>query len=243
MLLSDKADFKFQTWDALTTSDPVVSNFISIGSSEEGARGHYDNLRQNKPAALASLLNLVTAMKTIHLPSTTPLDYFKEILWDESMAQDRFFGYADKSLVDQVRSAAMEHEFAPELSPGLFHPKCYEQFQRGSVRRGKRPAHLSREGHEKHRGSTVHQGGTGHRLLPGPWRPYHTRGHSQLHHARPDRPQGGVRAPLDCRNALTRSGIRPPIHDRRLTKCALRLGLIFHMLTNFPKGMAIERRS
>jgi hypothetical protein len=129
MLLEHGADFKFQTWAEMKTNDPVVSNFISIGSSEEDAQKHYDNLRQNKPAALASLLNLATAMKTIHLPSKTPLDYFKEILWDESMAQDRFFGYADKSLVDQVRRAAMEHQFVPEPGPGLFHPNATSSFK------------------------------------------------------------------------------------------------------------------
>ena len=68
-------------------------------------------------------------MKTIQLPAKTPLDYFKEVLWDESLAQDRFFGYADRSLVDQVRMAAMEGEFAPEPSPGLFHPDATSSFK------------------------------------------------------------------------------------------------------------------
>jgi hypothetical protein len=129
MLLEDKADFKFQTWDALKTSNPVISKFIALGSSDAVAEEHYDNLRQTKPAALASLLNLATAMKAIQLPNKTPLDYFKEILWDESLAQDRFFGYADKSVVDQVRRAAMEGEFAPEPSPGLFHPDATSSFK------------------------------------------------------------------------------------------------------------------
>jgi hypothetical protein len=129
MLLEDKADFKFQTWDALKTSDPVISKFIALGSSDAVAEEHYDNLRQAKPAALASLLNLATAMRTIQLPNKTPLDYFEEILWDESLAQDRFFGYADKSIVDQVRRAAMEGEFAPEPSPGLFHPDATSSFK------------------------------------------------------------------------------------------------------------------
>src|SRR5439155_26535408 len=63
-------------------------------------------------------------MNAIQLPS------LKEILWDESLAQDRFFGYADKSLVDQVRRAAMEgEEFAPEPSPGLFHPDATSSFK------------------------------------------------------------------------------------------------------------------
>jgi len=129
MLLPDKANFKFVTWDGLKTTAPVISDFFSTGSSDPEARANYDRLRQSKPAALASLLNLATAMKAIELPNKTPLEYFKEILWDESLAQDRFFGYADKSLVDQVRRAAMEGEFAPEPSPGLFHPDATSSFK------------------------------------------------------------------------------------------------------------------
>ena len=117
MLLEDKADFKFQTWAAVGRNDPVIATFISVGGTGADAETNYDNLMQTKPAALASLLNLATAMKAIQLPSQTPLDYFKEILWDESLAQDRFFVYADKSIVDQVRRAAMEGEFRPETQP------------------------------------------------------------------------------------------------------------------------------
>jgi len=129
MLLQDDATFKFLSWDALKTADAVVASFISLGSTDAEAQAHYENLQQNKPAALASLLNLATAMKAIQLPSKTPLDYFKEILWDESLAQDRFFGYADKSIVDQVRRAAMDGEFAPEPTPGLFHPNATSSFK------------------------------------------------------------------------------------------------------------------
>ena len=68
-------------------------------------------------------------MKAIQLPSKTPLDYFKEILWDESLAQDRFFGYADRELVNQVRRAAAGGEFAPEPGPGLFHPAATSSFK------------------------------------------------------------------------------------------------------------------
>ena len=129
MLLQDAATFKFLLWDALKTTDSTVANFISLGSTDAEAQAHYENLQKNKPAALASLLNLTTAMKAIQLPSKTPLDYFKEILWDESLAQDRFFGYADKSLVDQVRRAAVDGEFAPEPNPGLFHPDATSSFK------------------------------------------------------------------------------------------------------------------
>jgi hypothetical protein len=136
MLLEDDATFKFQNWDDVKTNDPAVANFIAIGADDADARAHYDGLLEDRPAALASLLNLVTAMKSIQLPRKTPLDYFKSILWDESLAEDRFFGYADKSIVDQVRRAAMEGEFAPEPSPGLFHPDAtssYKQIQFGEA--------------------------------------------------------------------------------------------------------------
>jgi hypothetical protein len=129
MLLPHGANFRFQTWAAVKATDPVIATFVSVGSSDAEAQGHYDEVRQNKPAALASLLNLATAMKAIQLPSKTPLDYFKTILWDESLAQDRFFGYADRSLADQVRRAAMEGEFAPEPNPGLFHPDATSSFK------------------------------------------------------------------------------------------------------------------
>jgi hypothetical protein len=129
MLLEDEANFKFQTWEDVKDMDPVVAAFIAVGSTDSEAKQHYDDLRMNKPAALASLLNLATAMKAIQLPSKTPLDYFKEILWDDSLAQDRFFGFADRAIVDQVRRAAMEGEFAPEPGPGLFHPDATSSFK------------------------------------------------------------------------------------------------------------------
>jgi len=129
MLIPHGADFKFQSWADVKVSDPVISTFLSIGSTDAQARAHYDDLRQAKPKALASLLNLATAMEAIQLPSKTPLDYFKEILWDESMAQDRFFGYADRSIVEQVRRAAADGEFSPEPNTGLFHPDATSSFK------------------------------------------------------------------------------------------------------------------
>jgi hypothetical protein len=61
---------------------------------------------------------------------------FKSILWDESLAQDRFFGYADKSLVDQVRRAAADGEFSPEPNPGVFHPDATSSFKQLQSGRG-----------------------------------------------------------------------------------------------------------
>jgi len=129
MLLPHGADFKFQTWGEVKATNPVIAAFISVGSSDAEGQAHYEDLQQKKPVALASLLNVATAMQAIQLPSKTPLDYFREILWDESLAQDRFFGYAERSVVDQVQRAAIAGEFAPEASPGLFHPDATSSFK------------------------------------------------------------------------------------------------------------------
>jgi len=66
----------------------------------------------------------------------TPLDYFKEVVWDDSFAQDRFFAYADIKLRDQVVFAAQRGLFRPEVGAQLFHPgatSSYKQIQFGDV--------------------------------------------------------------------------------------------------------------
>jgi hypothetical protein len=72
---------------------------------------------------LASLLNLASAMRGISLKgNTTPLQYFKSLLWDQTMGQDRFFGYADPALKAAVEAAADQGHFAPEEGCSAFHP-------------------------------------------------------------------------------------------------------------------------
>ena len=55
MLLEDNAAFKFQTWVALKESDPVISNFISVGSSDAEAKAHYDGKLCLQPLPLSSI--------------------------------------------------------------------------------------------------------------------------------------------------------------------------------------------
>lgn len=129
MLVPRNADFKFLEWDTLKQKYPAISTFLSCGLTAGEAKAKYVALRRDKPAALSSLLNLTAAMSTIYLPEKTPLDYFKEILWDESLAQDRFFGYADSKLVDQVRLSAAQGAFEAEPNPGLFHPDATSSFK------------------------------------------------------------------------------------------------------------------
>jgi hypothetical protein len=82
------------------------------------------------------LLNLLTAMSQITLPSgKSPIDYYWQLIWDDPqfpMAQDRFFAYVDKALVDDVVRGGQMGSFSEEKDPGLLHPGAtlsYKQTQ------------------------------------------------------------------------------------------------------------------
>jgi hypothetical protein len=66
----------------------------------------------------------VTAMSAIRFANGTPLSHLRELIWDppQEMRQDRFFAWADATLVDQVSQAATQGVFAPEPGTVLFHP-------------------------------------------------------------------------------------------------------------------------
>jgi hypothetical protein len=68
-------------------------------------------------------MNLITAMDGIGIGAgKTPLDYLKEIKWDDSFAQDRFFGYIDPAMIPAVEATAKDGGFAEEKDPGILHP-------------------------------------------------------------------------------------------------------------------------
>jgi hypothetical protein len=138
MLVHKDAQFNFSEarWEALSQNPPYATLLTAGTASPDAARGRYMDVVENRPASLASLFNLVTAMAEIHLPSGTPLDYIREVIWDETMAQDRFFAWADRGLVDQVIRAAAKGFFAPETATAVFHAgatRSYKQIQFGEA--------------------------------------------------------------------------------------------------------------
>ena len=139
MLIPKKIKFNFTgaAWATLQGSHPQLYALLSQGAaSDAAAKARYNKLAQDDAAALAAILNITTALSQIHLPQGTPMDYLKEMIWDTSMKQDRFFAYADKSLIDQVRLAAAQGEFAPEAGAAIFHPGAtlsYKQIQFGEA--------------------------------------------------------------------------------------------------------------
>lgn len=114
----NKFDFTKAGWDSMKAVYP----FLASGANDADGAARYTNLVQNKPKALASLLNLCTAMGQIFLSTGTPLNYIKQVIWDDTLSQDRFFAYCDPRLLDLVKSAAQQGEFEPEFGSGFFHP-------------------------------------------------------------------------------------------------------------------------
>ena len=128
MLVPKKARYSFPTWDDLKARYSRFAAFLCCAGSDDG-KSNYERLAKEKPAGLASLLNLTAAMSAIHLPVGTPLDYFKRIEWADSLAQDRFFGFADEKLVEQVKTAAAQGTFVREPAPGMFHGDATSSFK------------------------------------------------------------------------------------------------------------------
>ena len=139
MLLGKNADFNFAraAWATLQQQRPAVARLLAAGAaSPDEAGNRYSDLMEQHPNVLACLLNLTTAMSQILLPSGTPLDYFKQAIWNDSMKQDRFFGWADARLLEQVRLAALHGQFAPEPASFVFHSgatSSYKQIQFGEA--------------------------------------------------------------------------------------------------------------
>jgi hypothetical protein len=139
MLLGKNAGFNFAAaqWDRLAATNPLLAGIIAHGAADDAAaRDRYTQLMEDRPAVLACLLNITTAMAAIPLRTGSPLDYFKELIWDDTMAQDRFYGWADPALYDEVKLAASHGIFSREADFALFHTGAtdsYKQIQFGEA--------------------------------------------------------------------------------------------------------------
>jgi len=139
MLAPQDATFDFHDarWDLLM-DDPTYARLLTAGAGRgtNAAQNRYSDVLENHPPVLACLFNLVTAMTEIHLPDGSPDDYLRELIWDDSLQQDRFFAWADPVLIDQVVQATQQGQFAPEVGSAIFHPgatRSYKQVQFGEA--------------------------------------------------------------------------------------------------------------
>jgi hypothetical protein len=125
-----KLKFKEARWGKLKEDKPaVVELFKANASSENAAKRRYNKLLRERPDSAAGLWNIVTALEQIHLSAGTAFSYMRELVWDETMQQDRVFGLAAGELLNQVTIAAAQGAFEPQVGPGLFHPGATGSFK------------------------------------------------------------------------------------------------------------------
>jgi hypothetical protein len=124
MLIPVPTTINFRPWTDLKAKHPKVAQFLGLRlPDEQAAQQRYTDLQTTgKRASLACFMNLVTAMDEIGIGGNkSPLDYLKDIKWDDSFAQDRFFGYIDPAMISAVVATAADGGFAEEKNPGAFH--------------------------------------------------------------------------------------------------------------------------
>ena len=120
MLLKKDGDFHFAQarWSDVVANKPQLARIFSASVSSGTPGDAYSQLMEDQSDQLACLLNITTAMEQIFLSIGTPLDYFRQLDLPK-LAPDRIFGYADAKLVDQVKLAAQQGEFAVQSSADL----------------------------------------------------------------------------------------------------------------------------
>ena len=124
MLIPVPTKITFRPWVELKAKYPKAAEYLGLGLVDDAAaQQRYTDLQANKPASLACFMNLITAMNRIGIGAgKTPLDYLKKIKWDDSFAQDRFFGYIDPAMIPAVEATARDGGVAEERDPGVLHP-------------------------------------------------------------------------------------------------------------------------
>ena len=123
MLLPRDGVFNFSQsrWNDLGTCLPEVHKvFCADTPSIKIACDRYEDLIENQGAVAAGMWNILTAMGQLQLSSGTALSYLRQIQWDR-VQKDRFFGYADKKLLEQIQIAVAQKKFKPEIGSAMFH--------------------------------------------------------------------------------------------------------------------------
>ncbi len=151
MLLPKHGQLEFESWPALRQNYPWLADLYAHGTaSEDEAQKRYEQLMAEDPGALAALLNITTAGHQIALDKGDFLSYFKEIDSEDqrpewrphkmvgfkppddtqhTMRHDRFWAYADRRLVDQVKQGCYRRPILRRTRLPGFPPRCHRQLQ------------------------------------------------------------------------------------------------------------------
>jgi hypothetical protein len=130
MLLPKNGDFHFAQakWTDIVARKQKLAQLFIDSAGADPAKA-YGQLEEGQPAHVACLLNITTAMEQIALPQGNPLNYFQRLDLPE-LAPDRFFGYADAKLVEQVKLAVQQKTFTQQSAADLLlHPGATSSFK------------------------------------------------------------------------------------------------------------------
>jgi len=124
-------DFSHAHWQDLAANYPQYWRIIAAGApSPEEAASRWESLVKRYPNRAACILNIFTAMSQLDLPSgKTMLAYYNQLIWDKTMAQDRFFGWVDPELETQIRLGVDQGIFVTEPGAGILHPGATDAFK------------------------------------------------------------------------------------------------------------------
>ncbi len=217
MLLPNNARFDFSqaSWEQMKIALPFLAN----GVTDAVGRTRYMDLMASTPEKLAALLNITTAMRQINLPHHTPLDYLKQIKWDDSLAQDRFFAYCDPTLLDEVSTAADQGEFAPEIGSGFLHPGATASWKQVQFGEANVQLTFHEEDHQTIDGLDCIVVEPDIDYFKDPGAPPAAGGVPKSTHGRVDRSDRGLHPPVDCGSPRGRTGICATLYDHfRLTR-------------------------
>jgi hypothetical protein len=141
MLIPESNTFNFASakWNRLDARPKLKALFGAGAENDLAAATRYSNLEDAQSGAiLACLLNITTACDQMFLQQGTALDYFQQVAWDHagpfSMAQDRFYAWADRKLIHQLDVAKSQKTFVD--APFVLHPgatRSYKQIQFGEA--------------------------------------------------------------------------------------------------------------
>ena len=128
----NKLNFDDATWAKLKKNHAQVHAILAQGAANDTeGKARYEDLLNKTPGSLAAFFNITTALQAINLPSDNALSYVKGLIWKEKekMKQDRFFGYADQEMVEQVMRAAEQGEFEPQQGLSINHPGATRSYK------------------------------------------------------------------------------------------------------------------
>jgi hypothetical protein len=118
-----RLNFAKAQWDQLRKTHKRFCDLLSAITPDADERWNELVAPDSADGPLAAdVLNILTAMRDIHLKVGTPLDYLKAVNWDGEydLRPDRFFVWIDPNLINEVKRVA--DQFDREPNPGSFHP-------------------------------------------------------------------------------------------------------------------------